>query len=391
MLYFFRLWTGTTHWFSFLARVPIRVGDGSKFPIRFLFTHHAKISYRSLIIHETHVNIELIKAICPTPKLSTDNAIVVTKSNQHAGQQFLHQYDLDHQSYIIIHPTTGGGNRPWHPLSYAAFINIVCKATHYTIILTGATASDSQINEHIFSSIDQQYHQRVIQASGRTPMGTLKYLIQHSRMVIGTDTGPTHMASALNVPVLCISPTKFVSPLRWGPWMTINRISINTDTCPLSCFPYTCNKQYCLDALTPQQVFNDFQACLAIDTYDHEETMHHWLYRSLKLLIIVDQHTLDQGQQLAALAHAHSMSAWVASFDKCDQTIPLNSHWQLSSSIIKYDTTLVCHFIPLSSPLVTLTRIRCSLKMYAPPIFISNPDDTKYTQHFGQYLMSMCV
>ena len=70
----------------------------------------------------------------------------------------------------------------------AAFINIVCKATHYTIILTGATASDSQINEHIFSSIDQQYHQRVIQASGRTPMGTLKYLIQHSRMVIGTDT-----------------------------------------------------------------------------------------------------------------------------------------------------------------------------------------------------------
>ena len=40
-----------------------------------------------------------------------------------------------------------------------------------------------------------------------------------------------------------------------------------------------------------------------------------------QIFIIADQHTLDQGQQLAALAHAHSMSAWVASFDKRDQTI----------------------------------------------------------------------
>ena len=76
--------------------------------------------------------------------------------------------------------------------------------------------------------------------AGKTSVKQLKSLIKHAELVIGTDTGPTHMAAAFSRPVVSISPTKYVKPLRWGPFQSPHAIVGKPQNCSLVCNPHHC-------------------------------------------------------------------------------------------------------------------------------------------------------
>lgn len=145
---------------------------------------------------------------------------------------------------------------------------------------------------------------RVISLVNQTSLNQLKALLSLAKLVVGTDTGPTHMAAAFQTPVLCISPTKFVKSLRWGPWMTPNVVVNQHQDCPLVCFPYRCQRLYCLDALSVDYVFREAQYLLDIPSRRLSLTKDNWFKASLSVGFYFDSIDLFYDTQWLSMLDA---------------------------------------------------------------------------------------
>ena len=275
-------------WLAFAAGIPVRIGDGNKIPLRWLLTHPINLRYRNITRHETEQNIRLVEGLVKafTPDLTMN--LFFSEEEGAEARAILSENDwMPDQKLICIHPTTGGGNRAWLPEKYTELIQLIYKNTNYQVILTGFGAKDEEVIRTITGGI--QGAKQPICIAGKTTLHQLAAVLNLCEVVVGTDTGPTHMAAALKRPVLCISPTKFVKSLRWGPWQTANKIEGNPGPCPLVCNPYKCRETYCLTALLADDVFASLQRLLAQDpatvTYDAQKL--EWFRASINVAYYV--------------------------------------------------------------------------------------------------------
>lgn len=96
-------------------------------------------------------------------------------------------------------------------------------------------------------------------------LGLLAAVLESLRAAVAVDTGPAHMAAALDVPVVSLfGPT---SPERWAPWGVENRVvrlelpcspcsNHGSSHCPLG-------THECLQKLTPARVWSELEEVLA--------------------------------------------------------------------------------------------------------------------------------
>ena len=93
----------------------------------------------------------------------------------------------------------------------------------------------------------------VVNTCGRYSIENTGGLISQMDLLISNDSGPVHMAAALNVPcVVIFGPT---DPVRTGPWGKIHRVlQAKLDCVP--CFSRVCRGRdaACLRAVTVQEV-----------------------------------------------------------------------------------------------------------------------------------------
>ncbi len=113
-------------------------------------------------------------------------------------------------SYAIVNPGAGWGAKQWPPERFGEVAKAL--AAHNIKTLVNAAAEESELAL------------AVVNASGgnafelRCTIGQLIALIRRARIVVGGDTGPLHLAAALEIPVVGLfGPT---DPARTGPFGT---------------------------------------------------------------------------------------------------------------------------------------------------------------------------
>jgi heptosyltransferase-1 len=113
-------------------------------------------------------------------------------------------------SYAIVNPGAGWGAKQWPPERFGEIARAL--ATHNIKTLVNASAEESDLARE------------VVKASGgnafelRCTIGQLIALMRRARLVVGGDTGPLHLAAALEIPVVGLfGPT---DPGRTGPYGT---------------------------------------------------------------------------------------------------------------------------------------------------------------------------
>lgn len=280
-------------WLGVFSGIPIRIGDSQKFPLTLLLTHPVKQHFRNIGLHEVEHNFTLLK-----PLLSSFNqpkeSPILRGVQTGAAKDLLKANGWDGVSELIcIHPSTGGGNRAWLPEKYADLISLISQNTGYQIVLTGFGQKEKQIIDTILSHTQAS----PIVLFEKTSLKELVCVLACCQAVIGTDTGPTHVSAGINVPVLCISPTKFVKSLRWGPWQTKNRVINASEACDKVCNPYSCRETLCLDAITPERVFQELQLLLKENrSFDKEA----WLKASISVGIYI--HSFQKDEEWVSLA-----------------------------------------------------------------------------------------
>ena len=128
----------------------------------------------------------------------------------------------DISSYIIISPCSSKSYRNWHAQGYAYVADYIKDKYKLDVVLTGG-----------ISSIEKEYGNKIVELSkhkhlnliGLTNLKELLSIIEDATCMIGPDSGPAHMATAMNTPVIGLYAT--TNPDRARPYLsakwTINR------------------------------------------------------------------------------------------------------------------------------------------------------------------------
>jgi heptosyltransferase I len=132
---------------------------------------------------------------------------------------------LDSDSkYIIISPCSSKAYRNWNTHGYAALADYINEKYHYTIVLTGG---NSLIEHQIATEILEQVSCPIKNLIGKTSVRELLSIIDGATFMISPDSGPAHMATAMNTPVIGLYAT--TNPDRARPYLssdwTVNKYS----------------------------------------------------------------------------------------------------------------------------------------------------------------------
>lgn len=192
------------HLAPFLAGVPLRLGYDRKWG--FLLNKKIGDKHCLELRHEKERNVDLVSLICervftPQVELSVEDKTKL---------EFLKDKVDLRKKYIILHPFTS------HPLKeiekdfWERLLSELKVHLPQEIVMVGDVEDKTKAD--VYKDKCQ-----VKDLVGRMNLRELAVFIKHNCFIfIGVDSGPMHLASLLNVPVVGLFKTS--SPLRWGPW-----------------------------------------------------------------------------------------------------------------------------------------------------------------------------
>jgi len=124
--------------------------------------------------------------------------------------------------YIIISPCSSKDYRNWNAQGYATIADYIKKKYNYDIVLTGGNSKTE--NEYALKIMQSCTHPP-INLTGKTKIKELLSIIEEAAFMISPDSGPAHMATAMNTPVIGLYAS--TNPERARPYLssdwTVNR------------------------------------------------------------------------------------------------------------------------------------------------------------------------
>ncbi len=244
-----------SHWVSYLAKIPIRLGY--KYKNYRLLTHvvpHLKQEGKK---HEAEYNFDLLRVLdiqCPS-KLNT--RVVVQDRAQVEWNRIKSQLGLEEKKYIAINPGASCPSKMWAPSHFAALADYVIKNKNIPIAFIGSH------QEHVLvKQIKEWVQSDIVDLTEKLKLSESVCAIKDAKMLISNDSGPVHIACALDTPVISIFGRNQagLSPLRWGPLGEKSKVLHKDVGCDI-CWAHECPYSFaCLDAITVEEVIKAIEA-----------------------------------------------------------------------------------------------------------------------------------
>lgn len=131
---------------------------------------------------------------------------------QKAEEDWANQQFIVGKPKLIVVPAASKGYKNWTPTGYAEVISYV-QDEGWQVILAGSPA---QIEVDLANQIQLQLKEPAVNLVGRSSLKQMLALIDKADLLIAPDTGPTHMANAMNTPVIGLYAHH--NPERTGPY-----------------------------------------------------------------------------------------------------------------------------------------------------------------------------
>lgn len=121
------------------------------------------------------------------------------------------------QAYLLLSPCSSNRARNWRNWSNQGYAELIDYARQEYGLATLITGGKTPLEERTFAEIQRLAQSPVINAVGQTSLKGLLCLIKGARLVVAPDSGPIHMAVAMQTPPLGLYATS--NPDRTGPWL----------------------------------------------------------------------------------------------------------------------------------------------------------------------------
>lgn len=157
-----------------------------------------------------------------------------------------------------INPGGDRANRRWATANYAAVADRVIEQCGARIVLLGGPGE-----EHMAQDIQSRMKHKAMDLSGKLTLNELAYVISRLDLLITNDSGPMHMAAAVETPQVAIFGPE--DPERLRPYTRPDTYRIIHK--PMDCRPCkvaTCDHVSCLTSITADEVFDAAKTLLGV-------------------------------------------------------------------------------------------------------------------------------
>ena len=246
-----------------LAGIPRRAGYAIPEVSPFLTE---AVPYSVGQIHEVERNLDLVGAFVGSrPHTSRDDRLAFPLSADELSEA---EAALEGQGVrpdeplVSIHPGAGAALKLWTPAGFGAVANALGRKLGARVVLTGGPAE-----RDLVAAVASHCERPPVQVLGGTSLGAVGAIYRRSRIVVGCDSGPLHIAVAVGAPTVHLFGP--VDHRLFGPWGAPERHAVVRIDLP--CAP--CNRldfcglpdrsRACVLGITPALVLASADSVLA--------------------------------------------------------------------------------------------------------------------------------
>lgn len=126
--------------------------------------------------------------------------------------RYLEEHGISAEKPVFcVHPGSGTWVKQWQEDRWAEVADTLVEQINAQVVFTGG-AHELLLTRRIASLMKQP----VIITAGDTQVGTLAALFKRAKLVLGPDSGPLHLATAVGTPTVTLFGP--ADPLEFGPW-----------------------------------------------------------------------------------------------------------------------------------------------------------------------------
>ncbi len=233
--------------------IPLKIGPVSKPRSWFLFNRPVRQGRSRSHRHEADFNGLLLRELGVTyqprpPRIFLPPA--KEQKDQAPAARFFP--GNDGRPLIVVHPGMGGSAGNWPAARYRELIDDLLHEGNATVVVTGTAADRKYLGK-----IPGIRHPRLVNMVGELDLVELGLLLRRASVFVGPSTGPMHLATALDTPVVTLfSPVQVQHPRRWGPYHARGTIFLPPVDCPekYRCRGSRCPHFDCLDRIAVENV-----------------------------------------------------------------------------------------------------------------------------------------
>ena len=250
------LWSKTQLAFMlWLAGIPIRVGQDSRFSYSWTYTH--KVSVRSehgdVTSHWTQILLDFVRILNPSFPATRPTFIIPEAAREKAEQLLQGLPDLP-GPIIGFHPCKDIKDplKRWPIDVFAKWVKMLVEQRQARVVITGGPAEIPLAEKLIELS-----QVPCLNLAGKTDIDTLAAAAAKCRVFICPDSGPMHLASVCHTPVVGIYALKEDFPKRWAP-VDPHHVSVilSPNACPRRCIKAHCPDFQCYSQIDGQRILD---------------------------------------------------------------------------------------------------------------------------------------
>ncbi len=162
---------------------------------------------------------------------------------------------------VVLHPGCSMPARtyPWEAFAEAA--DLLVEALGARVVLTGAADERT-----LAAQIRAHMRRPAVALAGELPFAELCALVETADLVVTNNTGPMHIAAALQTPVVALFALTN-PPEQWGPWQAPHRTLFHDVPCRI-CYSRVCPTDHaCLRRVSPAAILEAAGALLALPAF----------------------------------------------------------------------------------------------------------------------------
>lgn len=184
------------------------------------------------------------------PVLDKNCRIYLSKKDEREAQDLIRKNNLSKARYLIgLNPFSNWFPKDWPLKCYRELIELsLRKNPDLLFFITGKTKLTQ--SQNIFT----KFNQKVVDLSGKTSLKQLAGLYQNLDLVISGDSGPLHLAAAVNTKYIGLfGPTspKCTQPINQSRGL----IFFKNSNCPTPCYQKRCPDNYaCMNQINPSEI-----------------------------------------------------------------------------------------------------------------------------------------
>jgi lipopolysaccharide heptosyltransferase II len=253
-------------WLAWLSRAPVRIGY--EIPGRTWMYTRAVPRPRTLRRRHSVVNQwDLLAAIDGWPARGpspTDDAVemaIDAEADAQVGRRLEAAGVTSAHEVVVVHVSAGNPFRRWPEPAFATLVSGLAADSPDRRIVLSSGPSDRDAAARIGAAARESLGSaasRVLDI-GEFDLAELRALVGRSRLFIGGDSGPLHIAATTSTPIVGIyGPTE---PARSAPWRDPRFPTESVDVAGLPCRP--CDQRVCepgdfrcLTTLKPEDVLS---------------------------------------------------------------------------------------------------------------------------------------